>query len=160
MRVLNCLRAASPDDDEFMLAVYASTRAEELALVAWSAEQKDAFLRMQFDAQRHHYRLHYPAAEYSVILHDGAPAGRLIVDRSGDLLAVIDIALLPAYRGLGIGTRLLRALQDEAARADKAVRLRVEFFNPARRLYERLGFVMAGEIGIYQSLEWHAGTTA
>ena len=151
-----CLRAARPEDDEFMLAVYASTRAEEMALVDWPAEQQDAFVRMQFDAQRRHYLLHHPAAEYAVILHDGVPAGRLIVDRSGDVLALIDIALLPTYRGLGIGGELIRALQEEATRTGKAIRLHVEVFNPARRLYDRLGFVPVGEVGIYHALEWRA----
>ncbi len=150
------LRAARPEDEAFLLQVYASTRAEEMALVDWTAEQKQAFVRMQFDAQRTHYLAYYPAAEYSIILRDDVPIGRLIVDRSGERIFMHDIALLPEHRGGGIGTALLRDLQAQAARTRKPMRLYVEFFNPALHWYERLGFVKMDEDGVYYEMEWRA----
>ena len=59
----------------------------------------------------------------------------------------MDIALLPEYRGRGIGTALLEELLVEADATGRRVTIHVERFNPARRLYERLGFVEAGDPG-------------
>ncbi len=141
-----------------MFQVYASTRAEELALVDWTLEQKLAFLQMQFNAQRQHYRVYYPAATYHLIRRDDVPIGRMIVHRSQDEILLMDIALLPESRNAGIGTALIRELQDEAARTRRALRLHVETFNPARRLYDRLGFHPLVESGIYVEMEWRAPT--
>lgn len=80
---------------------------------------------------------------------DGANAGRLYVHRSHGLLHIIDIALLPKMRGRGIGTRILNDLLTEAGAAGSSVRIYVENFNPARRLYERLGFRAIEERGLH-----------
>ncbi len=148
------LRPVTPQDDEFLCRVYASTREEELARVSWTVAQRNAFVRMQFDAQRQSYALEYPEAEYSVILRDEEPIGRLIVSRTADRIELMDIALLPEHRNQGIGAELVRGLQGEAAEANKPLRLYVEFFNPALHLYERLGFTRIGETGVYLKMEW------
>jgi len=134
--------------------VYASTRADEMAQVPWSAEQKRAFLDMQYNAQRQHYLAHYPTAAWLVIQQGDAPIGRMIVERSAGEILLMDIALLPEQRNAGIGSGLVQDLMAEAGQAGKTVRLHVEFFNPALRLYERLGFVKIGEAGIYFEMEW------
>lgn len=145
------LRPSTPADAPFLFSVYASTRAEELAPVPWSAEQKAAFLRMQFDAQTAHYAAHYaPAASFQVVLVDGVPAGRLIVHRGEHDVRIVDIALLPEHRGRGVGGRLLQPLLAEAAAKGQRVSIYVEFNNPALRLYTRLGFVKVGEHGLSQ----------
>ena len=131
------LRAAESADAAFLCDVYASTRAEELALTDWSDERKAEFCRMQFTAQDAHYRQHYPSAQYSIIERDGVAAGRLFVDRWEKEIRIMDIALLPEHRGAGIGTRLLCELQEEARAAGRALSIHVEKFNPALRLYER-----------------------
>ncbi len=143
------LRSATHEDMEFLQGVYASTRAEEMAVVPWTAEQKRGFLEMQFNAQRRSYQVQYPHAEYYVIQRDGLPIGRIIVDRSQQAILLMDIALLPEYRNHGIGTSLIRQLLDEGDRSGRPVQLHVEGFNPAMRLYTRLGFVKTGEVGIY-----------
>ncbi len=148
------LRNAEPGDAEFLYRVYAGTRADEMALVDWTAEQKEAFVRMQFNAQRQHYQTYYPEAQYQVIQCDGGSAGRLIVDRSGPAVLIIDIALLPEYRNAGIGTSLMKDLLAEASGAGRPVVLHVETFNPAMKLYLRLGFVKTGEQGIYHEMTW------
>ncbi len=150
------LRLACSEDADFLCSVYASTRAEELAATDWSAEQKRAFCRQQFDAQDTHYRAHYPTAEFSIIERGGVAVGRLYVDRWAQEIRIMDIALLPEHRGAGIGTKLLQELQEEARAAGKALTIHVEKFNPALRLYERLGFKVREDKGVYLLMEWRA----
>jgi ribosomal protein S18 acetylase RimI-like enzyme len=154
------LRLVSPDDEVFLLQVYASTRAEEMALVPWSEEQKQAFLRMQFDAQGQSYQQQFPDAEHYVILDNGLAAGRLIVERTGERILLIDIALLPAFRSLGIGSNLISDLKAEAQLAGKPLWLDVESFSPVFGLYERLGFKKIDEAGFYVRMEWRPAENA
>jgi ribosomal protein S18 acetylase RimI-like enzyme len=147
------LRPVEPGDEEFLYRVYAGTRTEELAVVAWDDAAKEAFLRMQFTAQDRHYHDQMPDASYEVVLVDGEPAGRLYVDRRANEIHVVDIALLPEHRGRGLGTRLMREVLAEADAAGTRVTIYVERFNPALRLYERLGFSRISEEGVYLLLE-------
>lgn len=147
------LRPVATADAPFLRRVYASTREDELAVVPWSDEERDAFLRHQFDAQDAHYRT-YVDADFSVIEADGQPAGRLYVARWADEIRIMDIALLPEHRRKGIGSELLRALLAEGAATGRPVTIHVERNNPARALYERLGFVQrSDEGGVYVLLE-------
>jgi ribosomal protein S18 acetylase RimI-like enzyme len=152
------LRPISRDDHAFLLEVYASTRDQELATVPWDAGQKAAFLRMQFDAQHQYYQEHYADASFDVVLVDGVPAGRLYVARWPREVRIVDIALLPAFRGLGVGTQLLRALQEEAAASDRTLSIHVERMNPALSLYDRLGFRVSEDKGVYYFMEWRASS--
>lgn len=150
------LRPLTADDALFAYRVYASTRADEMKLVNWDDAQKEAFVQMQFKAQSEHYQLHYPDAEYLVIQYGELPAGRLIVERSENSIVVMDLALLPEYRNLGIGGTLLRDLMSEAEQKGVPVVLRVEFFNPVIRLYTRLGFVKTRQINdVYHEMVWN-----
>jgi ribosomal protein S18 acetylase RimI-like enzyme len=148
------LRPATEADADFLLAVYASTRMEELAITGWTAEQKAAFCAQQAHAQHSHYRQHYPTAQYFVILSGETPAGRLYVDHWENEIRILDISLLPAFRGQGIGTHFFRELQKEAETTSKILSIHVEAFNPAKRLYERLGFSLVEDKGIYQFMTW------
>lgn len=150
-------RPATPEDRDFLLELYGSTRAEELAAVEWSAEQRAAFLRQQFEAQDHHYRTHYREAEFLVMVHEGRSVGRLYVARWEREIRVMDIALLPEFRNRGLGLGVMRDLLAEGARTGRAVRVHVEKFNPAVRFYERLGFRIADDRGVYWFLEWLPG---
>ena len=141
-------------DSAFLLEVYASTRADEMALVDWPEVEKAEFLRMQFEAQHTYYVERFPEARFDLVLEGDRPIGRLYVDRRPDEVRIIDIALLPEARNGGIGSRLLRDLLDEAERAGKPVRIHVEQFNPAMRLYRRLGFADVEEHGVYRLMEW------
>ena len=151
------LRDALPEDEPFLLEVYASTRAQELALVPWDDEQRKSFLTMQFVAQHSHYREQFPDASYSLIYRDDLPLGRLYVLREEHEIRILDIAVLPEHRNGGIGTSLLRDLLDEAAEAGKRVLIYVETYNPSLRLFERLGFSRVSEEGINFLLEWNPG---
>jgi GNAT superfamily N-acetyltransferase len=141
-------------DTDFLCAVYTSTRAEELAFTDWGDEQKAQFCAMQFHAQNSHYRQHYPTAQYFVILHKDVPVGRLYVDHWDQEIRVMDIALIPDFRGEGIGTLVLRLLHEQAEVAGKILSIHVEGFNPAKRLYQRMGFHLAEDKGVHQLMEW------
>ena len=145
------LRNAVEDDQPFLADLYASTRAEEMALAAsWSDERKRAFLLHQFMLQDQHYRLHYPNAERLLIEQGGTPIGRIFVAISVAEIRLMDVALVPAARGRGIGSALLTRLLDYADRLGRPVTLHVEPFSPALRMYERAGFAYVETRGIYQ----------
>ena len=150
------LRPATPADEPWQLAIYASTRADELVLTGWPREQCEAFATQQHRAQQQHYTRHYPQSVCHLILAGDATdevAGRLWLDERADRLHILDIALLPAWRGLGLGTRCLQALAREAEARGRGLSIQVEIHNPARRLYERLGFVADGAPqGLYQAM--------
>ena len=139
---------------EFLYRVYASTREEELAVVPWNAEEKEVFLRMQFNAQHQHYQQYFSDAEYNVILVEGVPVGRLYLHHRADEIRIVDIALLPEYRGQGTGTRILKEILLEGKQANLPVRIHVEHNNRALRLYERLDFQQIGDQGVYYLMEW------
>jgi ribosomal protein S18 acetylase RimI-like enzyme len=148
------LRPVTAADRGFLLEVYAASRQEELDLVAWAPGARESFLEMQFDAQDRDYRHHNAEGSFDVVEVDGRPAGRLYVDRRPGDLRVVDIALLPQFRGRGIGEGLLTELQRQAAEESRIVSIHVEVHNRAAGLYERLGFVVAEELGVYRRMEW------
>jgi GNAT superfamily N-acetyltransferase len=147
------LRPVGSADGEILYRIYASTREDELAPVSWDVATKETFLRMQFAAQDRYYRDTYPEARYDLIVAGGDVLGRLYVHRGEDVLLVVDLALLPEHRGRGIGTGLLKRVLAEASAVDKPVRVHAERFNPARRLYARLGFRQIEDQGVYLLLE-------
>jgi len=154
------LRPVTVQDDPLLFEVYASTRADEMRLVNWDKAQQEAFLRMQFNAQRSSYAMQFPHADYRIIVQDGQAAGRLIVDRSGEHILLIDIALLPQFRRARIGSTLIGQLMIEAVTAQKPITLHVEKFNPALRLYERLGFSVIADSGLYLEMIWRPDRSA
>ena len=148
------LRDATDDDRPFLLALYASTRADELARTGWSAETRQVFVQMQYAAQHADYLRRHPDSRCQVIESGDVPVGRLWFARDGHSLHVLDLSLIPALRGQGIGGACLRRVLDEAGLDGLDVRLHVAVGNPARRLYERLGFVAAGLPGLHQAMTW------
>jgi GNAT superfamily N-acetyltransferase len=149
------LRAVTANDDAFLLSVYDSTRAEELAQAQWAEGQREAFLKWQFEMQRREYDVRFPDAEYNLILIDDEPAGRIWIGRTDDEIRLLDIAILPAFQNRGAGTILLRKLIDEANTTGKRLRHMVFVLNnDAHRFYERLGFVEIDDMGGYKHMEW------
>lgn len=148
------LRPMEESDIPFLRRLYGSTRTEELSVLDWTAQQKEEFLDMQFHAQHTYYRAVYGQAEFLVVILDGERAGRLYLDRREDEIRIVDIALLPGHRNLGVGTSLLADLLEEAEEKNLPVRIHVENYNPALRLYGRLEFQRVGETGVYHLLEW------
>jgi ribosomal protein S18 acetylase RimI-like enzyme len=147
------LRPVADGDQELLVEIYASTRAEELALTDWSEAQRDAFVKMQFAAQQEYYRAHYPQAEHNIILRSLQPVGRFYTAETEDDIRIIDITVLPDHRNAGIGTPLINDLLTRAKEVWKPVRIYVETYNRSRRLFERLGFTVIEEDGINVLLE-------
>jgi ribosomal protein S18 acetylase RimI-like enzyme len=156
------LRPVEPADEEFLIAVYASTREEELSQVEWPAGQREMFVRWQAQMQRQEYEARYPDAEYSVVLVDDQPAGRLWSGRDAEQIRLLDIALLPEFQNRGAGTALLKLLVGEARATGKALRHMILVTNEgARRFYERLGFEVIEVVnGAYLHMEWRPGAGA
>jgi GNAT superfamily N-acetyltransferase len=155
------LRPVVKEDDPFLLALYGSTRADELSQVKWAEGQQQSFLLWQFELQRREYDARFPNAEYDLILVDDRAAGRIWIGRDEEQIRLLDIALLPEFQNRGVGTVLLRRLIDEAARVGKPLRHMVFVLNNnAERFYERLGFVIIEDLGAYKHMEWNrqAGT--
>jgi GNAT superfamily N-acetyltransferase len=149
------VRPVTPDDDEFLLAVYTSTRADELAQVEWQPGQKEMFVRWQFELQRKEYDTRYPDARYEVILVDNQPAGRIWIGEDETQIRLLDIGLLEEFQNRGVGTLLLKQLIAEAAAKNKLLRHMVFVLNNnAHRFYERLGFVVIDDVGGYKHMEW------
>lgn len=151
------LRPETDADIPFLAALFASTREQELAVVPWTNEQKSAFLDGQFRAQRHHYRTYNSGCAFDVIEHCGAPVGRLYLEPEPPRFYVVDIALMPDWRGRGLGTAILTAVIACAREGGRSVGIMVEKFNPAMRLYRRLGFTDVADHGVYQEMEWRPG---
>jgi ribosomal protein S18 acetylase RimI-like enzyme len=151
------LRPVVESDQEFLLAVYASTRASEMAMVPWSAEQKETFVRMQFLAQTNHYASEYPRASHDIICRDGYPAGRIYMERRPDAFHILDITILPQHRRSGIGSFILAQVFEEAQTRGKPVTIYVESFNPSLLLFQKLGFQTLSQNGFHLLLSRSPG---
>jgi ribosomal protein S18 acetylase RimI-like enzyme len=152
------LRPVQEEDEALLLEIYASTRADEMALVPWDAAQKQAFVQMQFTAQQTHYRSYFPQATHDIILADGKPIGRLYVDPRETAIHILDVTLLPERRGHGIGTQIIQDLMKEAANGNRSCSIYVEGYNRSLGLFERLGFMKIDENGASWLMEWRASS--
>jgi ribosomal protein S18 acetylase RimI-like enzyme len=148
-------RAVAAGDQGFLASLYASTRAAELAQTDWADEAKADFCQMQFELQQTHYITHYPDSVHEVILLGGEPIGRVWVDWRADEARVLDIALLPAWRGRGLGSAVMRRLKEAAQARGVVVTLNVEHNNPAaKRFHVAHGFGLIRDIGTHDFMEW------
>ena len=152
------LRPATDADYDFMRLLYHAGRAEEMEHFPFDDERKRSFLDQQFAAQFEHYGIHYPTCERNIIEEDFRPVGRLWIDEWPDQIRLVDIALIPSRRGAGIGSQLLRQVLRRGESARKPVTIHVEMFNPALRLYERLGFQRVETNGVYRLMRWSPAT--
>lgn len=148
------LRPVRPADEELLRALYSSSREHELAQVPWTPEQKHAFVLMQWQAQKRNNALQHPHATHALICREGIPVGRLYLDRSGDSFHILDVTLLPEHRNHGAGSYLLGQIMAEAAELGKPVTIFVESFNPALRLFQRLGFTAVEQKGFHLLMKW------
>jgi ribosomal protein S18 acetylase RimI-like enzyme len=151
------LRPEQSGDEGLLFQLYASTREEELAMTGWDAATRDAFLNMQFRAMRQGYASMFPRGEFSIIIRNGEPAGRVVVDRTAGEIHVVDIVISVANRNQGIGATIMSGLIAEARQAGKRVTLYVLKNSRAIRFYKRLGFFKIGETEINDQMEWRAG---
>lgn len=148
-------RIVESHDTSFLIALYSSTRADEMRHAIMSAEDKSDFLRRQFDLQSQAYAQSFPNAMHRIIQLDDMDIGRMIINRADNHMRIIDLSILPMWRGRGIGTDILRSLLNEAYGGKVPVRLHVTQDNPAYRLYARHHFRPNGmRQGSHVELEW------
>lgn len=151
------LRAARATDLDWLRALYADTRRDELAAVPWPEPARRAFLDQQFALQHAHYLRHFAGADFLIVEAAHAPLGRLYLDRSTAPHVLVDISVAAEGRGQGIGTALIAHAQETAAAAGCALALHVLHANPAaQRLYARLGFVATGASQTHLAMQWQS----
>ncbi len=155
------IHPAQPHDTAFLLACYSASRDAEMALVPWDAAARNAFLRMQFEAQIRQYNAQHPDATRYVVHTAGGPVGSLWLARGPGEINLLDIAILPQARNQGLGSALLNRVQIEATATQKIIVLHVWQANThALRLYRRFGFAGASGDGMHMRLTWHPSFTA
>jgi GNAT superfamily N-acetyltransferase len=147
-------RPATNTDEEFMLELYQSSRGDDLRGLDWEESRISEFLRFQHEAQQQFYQNDNQEAVDEIVMVEGQPVGRLIVERREHEMRCIDLAIMPAHRSAGLGTFLIRKLQDEARELKRPLRLQVIRFSQAVNLFERLGFVRTSETGTHFQMEW------
>lgn len=147
------LRPYRASDHDFLFQLYCGTRMHEVAAFGWPEAQQQAFLRMQFTAQQRWYETMYSGADHQIIEQNGVAIGRILVWRRPNAVLLVDIALLPEFRGRGIGGDQIGKLIEQCKAQGLALRLQVQKGNPARKLYERLGFTRTGEDQMYLQME-------
>ncbi len=153
------LRPEQDDDRDFLYQLFCDSRQPEFAQLL-PPPVFHQVMAHQFDAQTVTYHSRYPDARFDIIELDGRPIGRIVVDRPGSMVYVVDQAIVPAWRGRGISTAIMRALMDEAAAVGFPVQLKVSSTaDPSFRLYQRLGFAAIETVPLYLRLEWRAPAT-
>jgi ribosomal protein S18 acetylase RimI-like enzyme len=152
-------RPVVPGDRDLLLRLYASTRQTEMNMVPWSAEQKNAFIEMQFKAQDMFFREKFADAEFSIILSNGTPAGRLYVVQKTDALHVIDLTVLPSHRELGVGAAVVRRLQDDARAKALPLTIYVDTMSPAIAFFAKRGFTKEREEALNVLMMWKPPAT-
>ena len=150
------LRVATPNDYEFLAILYATTRSDELDRAGFPMDQRAAFCHMQFEAQQRHYRLYFARAHDQVVISNDSLIGRVLVARAPDEIFLVDIALMPASRNLGIGSHIVATLIAESKALVCPLRLYAEKNSRAQALYLRFGFTITGEEGVHDLMELNA----
>ncbi len=150
------LRPSVPEDENFLVAVYGSTRQQELAMVPWTDEQKEAFIRFQLQAQLTHYQTEYPNAEYSIILFEAQPVGRLYLDRREAEIRIMDITLLPEHRGKGVSSPIIRHLMEEASASGKKLSINLDKLSQSQPIFEQFGFKPSEDSGFHVLYVWQS----
>ena len=151
------LRPEVKKDTAFIEAVYRSAREAELNLTNWTEQQKSAFALMQCMAQLSEYKIKFPGALFQVIVFNKRNAGRLYTWETDNEIRLIDITLLPQFRGRFIGTALLKDLVKRSDKVQKKISLHVDPTNPALHLYQRLGFIHIKNNGRHYYMERNPG---
>ncbi|MEC1179522.1 GNAT family N-acetyltransferase [Metasolibacillus meyeri] len=149
------LKTISQEDIPFLFTIYASTRKQEVDKWGWTEEQQNTFLTMQWQAQQASYSQQFPQASQWLILFENNAIGRCIIEDLQQYLHLIDLSILPNYQGKGIGTTVLKRLQQMVTQDEKPLCLKVLRTNPAKQLYERLGFKQIGVDELYVEMQWN-----
>jgi len=156
------LRPAQAKDEAFLRLVHDAGRALEFETLKMQGQDELHALIMaqQYNAQHDSYFNAFTLAKYAVIEWCGQPIGRIYVDFRDHELRILDLNVLPAWRGKRIGDIVVRAICGQASGERKPVTLSVHPLNPARAFYHRLGFREAGTShGAFIEMEWRDPAT-
>ncbi|HQU84920.1 MAG TPA: GNAT family N-acetyltransferase [Pyrinomonadaceae bacterium] len=145
---------AAPSDELFLFDLYASTRQEEMSLVPWSDEQKNAFLTQQFQAQHNYYKSKYPTADFSILSVDGVQVGRLYTVEIDGVFKILDITVAPEKRNQGFGSYWLSEIIEKAKEQNISVQIYIETTNRSANLLSRFGFQPKDSDEVYQLWEF------
>jgi ribosomal protein S18 acetylase RimI-like enzyme len=153
------LQHIQQEDHGILKEIYGSTREEELKqVIQWSVEEKQSFIHQQFMAQHDFYQKNYAEAGFYLIIKNKIVIGRLYIheNHQENVIRIIDISILPNWQNQGIGKSILEDILAKGTLIKKNVSIHVEAFNPAKHLYERLGFKKISETnGVYHLMEWN-----
>jgi ribosomal protein S18 acetylase RimI-like enzyme len=148
------MRRATPDDEAFLFDVFCTTWQKEVAAMP-NPKLVQHFLRIQYTAQNNKFALRFPGHERWVILHEDKRAGRFFLHRSPSMLQIVEITMLPEFRSVGIGTKILGEVMADAAQHDQTVSLRVARRNVrAANLYNAIGFHLVAMDDQDSYFEW------
>ncbi|MFP3917579.1 GNAT family N-acetyltransferase [Lysinibacillus telephonicus] len=150
LKVVNC----TSEDESFMYKLFVSTRIQEFTLLHLSEKQIQSLLKMQYDAQKNSFHTRFPNATYEMIYLEGVRIGRMITDKKRHCIHLVDISLLPEYRGKGYGTEIIKTIQKVAIMERMDVTLYVLQGNPAQNLYERCGFYVIEKVDPYLAMRF------
>jgi GNAT superfamily N-acetyltransferase len=138
------LRPATSGDREFLYTVVRESMGEYIEQTFGAWDEKAQLAR--FDTST-------PPEAHEIVLLDGEPIGCLKVRHTPVAVHLDRVFLLPPFQRRGIGTRLIQEQIGVAAAKDLPLRLQLLRVNPARRLYERLGFRLTGQTGTHYLME-------
>jgi ribosomal protein S18 acetylase RimI-like enzyme len=129
------LRQATGADYTFLYHLHRATLKDYVTQTwGWDEEVQATMFKERFDPAR-----------YQIVVVEGRDVGALVMEQHTDALVLANIYILPEYQGHGLGTAVIKAILEQAGREKVPVTLRVLKVNPARHLYERLGFLITGE---------------
>ena len=149
------LRPERADDRDFRFHLFCRSRLPEWEMVQLDPPLREQLMKQQFHAQTVSYEQWFPRARFDIIELDGECIGRIVVDRPGDQIYIVNQAIVPERRNQGLGTSIMQFLMAEAAAAGLPVRLKVADNNdPSLRLYLRLGFAPIETVPAYIDMEW------
>lgn len=149
------LRPEREEDRDFRFTLFCASRPPEWAAVTLAPDVLDKVMRLQFRAQTVGYAGQFPRARFDIVERDRVPIGRIVVDREPGAIHIVDQAIVPSWRGCGIGAAIMRSIMAEAAGRGVPVNLEVGDSNdPSLRLYLRLGFTVVEELPMYLNLRW------
>ncbi|GAA0381834.1 GNAT family N-acetyltransferase [Bacillus horti] len=142
------------EDESTLFQLYVASRKGEFANLGWSECEIENLLQVQYTAQQNSYQQLFPQAKMDMVKHKNIPIGRMITNTTQHALHLVDIFIIPEYRGKEFGTALLRILQDRASKRALPIQLQVLMGNPAQRLYERCGFYVTAEQAPSLTMQW------
>ncbi len=148
------LRPSTPDDEPFLFSAFCAARCGDFIAAGCTGDHLDLILRMQFRVQQQAYQSRYPESAPDIILATDQQVGTWWVAETADEHRIVDIAILPEFRGKGIGSALVIRLIEKARQTGKPVRSSIAKSNGRSvSFHAHLGFQICGDDGVYIQMQ-------